>query len=448
MMGRKSLPNRREALRLLAGASAAGCLPDDLAAQWWKKKKLAAPNPLASGLTRAQDEFLDDLERRGCQYFWEQASASTGQVKDRALAEGTDTHRIASVAATGFGLTALCIADRRKYLSAAEVRERVHRTLDFHLHRMSENHGFFYHFTDVETGARAWKCEVSSIDTAIFLCGALMCRTYFTGTGLEEEIRSYATALYERVDWPWMLTGGKADALTYSMGYKPESGFLESRWSTYSELMMMYLLGIGSPTHPVIPKTWIAFARPYVNYEGFRYLSDLAPLFTHQFSHAWFDLRNKHDRYVDYFQNSITATRANKAFCLGLGAPYSDTYWGITASDSEHGYAAWGGPPAMGRIDGSVVPCATAGSLVFLPQDCLEVLMALKANYPKAWGRYGYVDALHATDQWYDPDVLGIDQGIGVLMAENLRSGFVWKTFMRNPEVTQAMEICGFVRSA
>ena len=113
-----------------------------------------------------------------------------------------------------------------------------------------------------------------------------------------------------------MLTGGKADALTYSMGYKAESGFLEARWNTYSELMMLSLLGIGSPTHPVIPKTWIAFARPYVNYEGLRYLSDLAPLFTHQFSHAWFDLRNKHDRYAAYFQNSILATRANRDAAL------------------------------------------------------------------------------------------------------------------------------------
>ncbi len=182
-----------------------------------------------------------------------------------------------------------------------------------------------------------------------------------------------------------------------------------------------------------------------MNYEGLRYLSDLAPLFTHQFSHAWFDLRNKHDRYAAYFQNSILATRANKAFCLELGPPYSDTYWGITASDSEHGYTAWGGPPAMGQIDGSVVPCATAGSLVFLPQACLEVLMALKVHYPKAWGRYGHVDAFNAKDQWYDPDVLGIDQGIGVLMAENLRTGMVWDTFMRNPEMTQAMDLCEFV---
>ena len=439
---RSRSPNRRQALRLLAGASVAGCLPGELAGQWWRKK------PLAPGLTRAQDAFLEDLERRGCRYFWDQASAGTGQVKDRALAEGADTRRVASVAATGFGLTALCVADRRKFLPAADIRQRVRATLDFHLHQMPQVHGFFYHFGDMETGARQWKCEVSSIDSALFLCGALMCRAYFTGTGIEEEIRTLATALYERVDWPWMLTGGKADALTYSMGYKPESGFLQSRWSTYSELMMIYLLGIGSPTHPVNPKTWIAFARPYVNYEGFRYLSDLAPLFTHQFSHAWFDLRNKHDRYVDYFQNSITATRANKAFCLGLGQPYSDTYWGITASDSEHGYTAWGGPPAMGQLDGSVVPCATAGSLVFLPQECLEVLTSLKRKYPKSWGRYGYVDAFNARDPWYDTDVVGIDVGIGVLMAENLRTGLIWETFMRNPEVNRAMELCGFARNA
>ncbi len=417
-------PSRREALRWLAGAAVVGPFA---AAQ-------------AGGLTPAQDAFLDDLERRGCQYFWEQASAVTGQVRDRAVAAGVEKRRVTSTAATGFGLGALCIADKRGYLPAADIRKRVHATLDFHLHKLPQEHGFFFHFNDIDTGARLWKCELSSIDTALLLCGVLTARAHFTGVGIESEIREMATQMCDRVDWPWMLNGD----LTYSMGWKPESGFMASHWSSYCELMMMYLLGIGSSTHPAPAKTWVAFARPYVDFDGLHYISGLDPLFTHQFSHAWFDFRGKRDRYADYFANSILATRAHKAFCLRRGAPYNEDYWGVTASDSQQGYTAWGGPPLQGKVDGTVVPCATAGSVAFLPQDCLRVLMNLRDQYPKAWGRYGFVDAFHPDADWYDTDVLGIDQGIGVVMAENLRSGFVWETFARNAEVGRALAAVGF----
>jgi len=228
------------------------------------------------------------------------------------------------------------------------------------------------------------------------------------------------------------------------MGYRPESGFLTARWSTYCELTMLYLLALGSPTHPVDPVCWISIARPYITYSGIRYISDLAPLFTHQYSHAWFDLRGVSDRYADYFQNSVLATRAHKAFCLAQGMDYTDDFWGVSASDSMHGYTAWGGPPMLGRIDGSVVPCAAAGSLAFAPRECLRALMAMRETYELAWGRYGFVDALHPEENWYDRDNLGIDQGIGMLMAENLRTEFVWKTFMRNPEPGVGMKRAGF----
>jgi hypothetical protein len=168
-------------------------------------------------------------------------------------------------------------------------------------------------------------------------------------------------------------------------------------------------------------------------------------LFTHQYSQAWFDFRGKRDGYADYFQNSVTATRAHKAFCLSYPEWYSEDYWGITASDSAHGYTAWGGPPAQGRIDGTVVPSAAAGSLAFVPADCLSVLRAMRSRWGKqAWGRYGFVDAFYPAANWYDADVLGIDQGISVLMAENLRSELVWSTFMRNPECVKAMQLVGF----
>ena len=386
------------------------------------------------------DVFLDDLERQACLYFWEQGSPASGQILDRArndLTGGRDRRRMASIAATGFGLTAHTIADRCGYIPHAEIVERVRTTLNWHLNSMPEVHGFFYHFTDIETGKRWARCELSSIDTAILLCGILTARAWFE----DAQIQSLAQQIYERVDWPWMQNGGEA----FAMGWHPESGFIPSRWSHYSELMMIYLLAIGSPSHPVSPEAWKSFARPVQRYAGLEYISGDDPIFVHQYSHAWFDFRGKRDDYANYFENSVTATRAHKAFCLSMPNWYNEDYWGITASDSVRGYTIWGGPPSRGLIDGTVVPCAPAGSLAFLPAECLPVLRAMRAKSgAQAWGRYGFVDAFHPAANWYNPDVLGIDLGISVLMAENLRTGQVWNTFMRNPEIARAMQLAGF----
>jgi hypothetical protein len=408
-------------------------------------------------LTRDDDAFLDDLQRRGCLYFAEQASPHTGQVLDRAKwvnsTGALDSRRMASIAATGFGLSCLCIADKRGYQPTAQVLEQVRRTLRFHCDTLPNQHGFFCHFNDLETGAPWRNSEISSIDTALLLCGVLTARAHFHG---DAEIVKLATTIYERVEWPWMLNG----ELTFSMGLR-NGEFLKARWNHYCELMMLYLLALGSPTHPIDPACWDAWSRPTIDYGGFQYIGAADPLFVHQYSHAWFDFRNKRDRYADYFANSILATRAHQAFCLSLGKPYSLDYWGISASDSQHGYTAWGGPgvrgPAanakgipntvqgFGGIDGSVVPYATKGSLPFLPAACMRVQRALKANFgQQAWGRYGFCDALHPDAQWYDPDVLGIDLGIGVLMAENLRTSFVWETFAKNSEVAVAFQRAGF----
>ncbi len=395
-------------------------------------------------LSAAKDAFLAEMERAACFYFYEQADPKSGQVLDRAINHTStgalDPRRTSSIAATGFGLSALCIADKRGYLPFVDIPARVLATLDFHVNRLPHQHGFFSHFNDCRTGRALPGSEISSIDTTILLCGALTCRAYFN----DPKIKSLATQLYERVDWPWMLNGGS----TFSMGWHPETGFIRSRWDHYCELMMLYLLAIGSPTHAVSPTLWNNIARPRTDYGPYVFINDEDPLFVHQYSHAWFDFRGKRDRYADYFHNSVLATEAHKTWCLSLGRGYTDDYWGITASDWEHGYTAWGGPPLMGPVDGAVVPCAAAGSLPFVPEDCLRVLQSLKRVYGKdAWGRYGFCDAFHPEVLWYDPDVLGIDLGIGLLMAENLRSGLIWNTFMRNPEAMSAMQRVGFHNS-
>jgi hypothetical protein len=431
--------DRRTLLKLLAASALSGPVPGSA----------ARSDPLAA----ADQSLLEELERRGCLYFNEQASPHTGQVLDRAKwvnsTGALDPRRMASIAATGFGLTALCIAEKRAYQPAQQIIEQVRRTLRFHCDTLPNQHGFFCHFNDVETGEPWHGSEISSIDTALLLCGVLTARAHFQH---DPEIVRLATTIYERIEWPWMLNGG----MTFAMGVR-DGKFLAARWGHYCELMMIYLLALGSPTHPIDPACWDAWSRPIMHYDGFTYISADDPLFVHQYSHAWFDFRDKRDRYANYFVNSITATRAHEAFCLKLGKPYSLDYWGISASDSQHGYTAWGGPgthdggsinKGFGDIDGSVVPYATAGSLPFVPAPCLRVLRSLKERYGRdAWGRYGFCDAFHPEAQWYDPDVLGIDLGIGILMAENLRTNFVWNTFQRNPEVAIAMRKAGFHRT-
>jgi hypothetical protein len=430
-MRRSGMPTMNRRQMMIGAAITAGCalLPDAEASadEFWKA-------------SNEDDAFLDELQFQGCMFFWEQGSASTGQILDRALNSlngARDPRRMASIASTGFGLTALCIADHRGFLPHAQIVERVRTTLKWHLNSMPEMHGFFYHFTDIETGERYRGSELSSIDTAILLCGMLMARAYFD----DPQIQSLALQIYERVDWPWMLNGGKA----FSMGWQPDSGFLANRWDHYCELMMIDLLAIGSPTHPVAPEYWNNFTRSTIHYEGFDYISGDDPLFTHQYSQAWFDFRDKRDAYADYYTNSVIATRAHKAFCLAHPQWYDEDFWGVTSSDYVGGYTAWGGPPAIGPLDGTVVPSAAAGSLAFLPADCISVLRAMRSRWGRqAWGHYGFVDAFHPRANWYDPDVLGIDQGISVLMAENLRSGLIWNTFMRNHECVIAMQRAGF----
>jgi hypothetical protein len=271
------------------------------------------------------------------------------------------------------------------------------------------------------------------------LCGILTCRQHFQ----HSEISLLAYEIFNRVDWTWL----SEDTSLLPHGWTPEIGFLSSRWDYYSELMMMYLLGLGSAAYPLKVETWNAWKRNTFEYDGLRYIGSFAPLFVHQYSQAWFDFRGKRDKYADYFHNSAIATDVHRRFCVELGKQfpdYSDDLWGITASDSQKGYVVWGGPPSTGPIDGTVVPSGAAGSLPFLPQPVMRVLQNIKNRYGAAWSRYGFVNAFNPLKNWYDTDVIGIDTGITMVMAENARTGYVWETFMKNAEAKRGMERAGF----
>lgn len=396
--------------------------------------------PQSTTFSSSDHDFLYELECLSFRYFWEQASPTTGLVKDRCdFRVATDNGVVASIAATGFGLTALCIADQEGFVLRDQAVERVVTTLRSLWKKLPHHRGFFYHWANVNTGERIWDSEISSVDTAILLCGVLTCREHFH----DPEITRLANDVFNRVEWTWL----SEDTSLLSHGWTPEVGFLPARWDYYSELMMMYLLGLGSASHPLPPESWNAWKRLTFEYDGLRYIGSFAPLFVHQYSQAWFDFRGKRDRYADYFQNSVIATDVHRRFCIELSSQfpiYSDDLWGITASDSDSGYVIWGGPPAVGPIDGSVVPSASAGSLPFLPQPTMRVLRTIRDRYEKAWSQYGFVNAFNPGKNWYDSDVVGIDTGITMLMAENARTGFVWNTFMKTPEAKRGMERAGF----
>jgi len=408
----------------------------------------AAVPPRTVRLHVMEDRFLEEMSRRAFRYFWERASQQTGLVLDRALnSDQPETRTVSSSAATGFGLTAFCIAAERGWMARDALRQRTLNVLRFYAETSVHEHGWFYHFVDANSGARVWSCELSSIDTALLLAGVLTAKQYFN----DAAVSRLADAIYTRIDWRWMLNGHPT---LLSMGWKPESGFLDARWETYCELAVLYLLGIGSPSTPLAPDSWYAWKRPSLTYAGRTYISGAPPLFTHQYSHAWVDFRQRREAAgarTDWFANSQAATLAHRQFCIDLGKSefpgcYNENLWGITASDSAKGYVAWGGPPKDGPIDGAVVPCAAGGSLMFEPGLCVTALMNMRERFGgRVWNRYGFADAFHPLNGWTNPDVLGIDLGIMLLSAENARSGNVWTWFMRNPEIQNALRLARIV---
>jgi hypothetical protein len=307
----------------------------------------------------------------------------------------------------------------------------------------SHDHGWFFHWMDYATGDRRWESETSSVDTAFLVAGALTAAQHFAH---DPDIPRLAKLIYDRVDFPWMLDG---DPLLLSHGYVPGKGFLKYRWDTYSEGSLLYLLAIGSETHPIDPQSWYAWQRPYYQYGPFSFISG-GPLFTHQYSHAWVDFRGRRDRgFLDFFQNSVAATRANRLFCINLKnnfpASFSPEMWGVTASDSRKGYKIYSEIAHFEPVDGTVAPCGPGGSLMFTPDISIAALRDMKDRFgDQIYQRYGFVDAFNPGAKWFDSDVIGIDQGITLLSAENLLTGNVWRWFMAHPAIPRAFDLAGF----
>ena len=465
-----SRPRRAVSLFAVALAFAAACAAP----------ATRTPDPsLAPGDDAA---LLEDVERRTFDFFWTTAHPVTSLVPDR-----HPTPSFSSIAAVGFGLTAYAIGAERGYVTRAAARDRVLATLRFFRDApqgdaasgVTGHRGFYYHFLDMATGHRHRDVELSSVDTALLLAGALFCREYFSGPDpAEVELRAIAEALLARVDWRWMQARPHAIA----MGWKPESGFLEHDWVGYNEAMIVILLALGSPSFAVEPAAWDAWSARYDATWGTVYGQEhlaFPPLFGHQYSHVWVDFRGIRDPYmrrrgIDYFENSRRATYAQQAYAIANPAGwkgYGRDVWGLTACDGPgdleltvdgrarvfRGYAARG---MASYDDGTLAPTAMIASLSFAPEIVLPGMRELRARYGgQIYRELGFVDAFNpsfpaaarpkagtvaAGAGWIDADYLGIDQGPILAMIENHRSELIWRVMRRSAYLRRALARAGF----
>jgi hypothetical protein len=444
-----------------------------------------APSAPAPRADARQEAFLDTLQERTFRYFWETANPANGLVPDR-----WPTPSFSSVAAVGFGLTAYPVGVERGWITREQAAERTLATLRFFWTApqgadsagTTGHRGFFYHFLDMRTGRRFENVELSTIDTGLFLMGALAAGEYFDrATPPEREIRALADSLYRRVDWAWMQL---PDGIV-SMGWKPGEGRFTYGYKGYNEAMLLYVLALGSPTHPVDARAWPAFTGTYVwgDFHGQEHVN-FAPLFGHQYSHAWIDFRGIRDAYMrgrgmDYFENSRRATLSQRAYAVanpGGWKGYGADVWGLTASDGPmdttlviggrprtfHTY--WARGAALDEIndDGTLVPTAAGGSIPFAPEVTIPALMEIRRRYgDHLFQKYGFLDAFNPTLDfqppkrlqhgrvvpgvgWFDGDYLGIDQGPIVLMIENHRTGMVWELMRGSEHVARGLCRAGF----
>lgn len=386
-------------------------------------------------------QFLDEVERAEFRFFLERADPVTGLVADRAAITGQDHYTVASIAATGYGLAALAIGAERRWIDRAEAIRRAEKCLRFLL-SMEHNHGWMYHFVDGRTGKREWQCEVSTIDTALLVQGALVCGAYFHDTPVEE----LANALYDRLDWRWVLTNGgsKPAKRTVSHGWKPETGFIDHDWDHFCELAFLYLLGLGARKDPLPAASWDAWTRPVFRYGGTECLGG-GPLFWHQMANGYYDFRGRRDRLgYDYAVSASNATRIHRMFCKANAArrkTYAEGWWGLNACDGPDGYMAYGVPEPE---DGTVAPLAVLASIAEDPERAMADCAAMRRKYgARVWGRYGFCDAFNVDRDWFDADTIGIDAGMALLAIENHRTGLIWSLVASLPSTRRAYRAAG-----
>jgi hypothetical protein len=420
----------------------------------------------------ATDRSLDQLQLTTIQYYIHESNPANGLIRDK-----TDPHAPCSIAAVGLMLAALPVLVEHSVISREFAPEIALRRLRFF--RDSPHgpdpdatgyKGFYYHFLDMKSGRRVWDCELSTIDSAFLFAGMLTCAAYFDGDSEEEaEVRQLADALYRRVDWQWALNGGAA----ISHGWKPETGFIRDRWTGYDEGLLLYLLGLGSPTFPLPRESYIAYCSTYQWKSIYgRELLYSGPLFTHQLSHLWIDFRGLRDAFMrehgsDYFENSRQATYVHQEYAVRNPqqfAGYGEFCWGVTATDGPgwqkrtangierqfFDYYARGVP--YGPDDGTIAPWVVVASLPFAPEIVIPTVRAMARLDLGMTKRYGFKPSFNQTYEvpdsptgwWITPYHFGVDQGPVILMIENYRTGLIWNIMRRCPYIAAGLRRAGF----
>ena len=417
-------------------------------------------------------DALDRLQEDTLGYFLKETNRANGMVPDN-----TRPGAHASITAIGFALTAYAIGVERGFMTRRDAIERTLTTLRFFWNSpqgeepdATGHRGFYYHFLHMDTGRRAWESELSTIDSTYLLAGMLAAGTYFSGASPEErEIRTLAEQLYRRADWQWAQNGGK----TVTHGWRPETGFIPYRWVGYNEALILYVLGLASPTHPLPSDSYSAWTESYSwkTLYGYEFLY-AGPLFIHQLSHMWIDFRGIQDdvmraRGIDYFENSRRATYVQQQYAIQNPLDYrgyGENCWGITASDGPgpaclkiegvercfDDYTARGAP--YGPDDGTIAPWAAAASLPFAPEIVLPALQHFNDVYPEMSSEYGFKCSFNPTftavgqtrKGWISKGYYGLDQGPIVMMIENYRTGFLWELMKGCSYITQGLRRAGF----
>lgn len=440
--------------------------------------RISVDNAMISGievvtLAVSDDQFLEFVQKKLFWAFWNETNPLTGLVSDRIPNWNNTPGGAASIASTGYGLTVLTIADKRGWMPRDQILQRVKNTLatfagsDYKQPGQTvflpHLEGFFYHWVDRDTGARAWSSEVSTVDSGLFILGALQAGEYFRG--IDDSVAAMADAIYRRMNWTWwqnrVPTGWDpliGDFIT--MGWVPEvrsdgsfypapasigGSFTKARWDAYSESVLVNLLAMGSPTHAVSTAPWTYMARPWAEQYGHSTMH-LAPLFAHQYHNLYYDLRNKHDAFGDYAENLRRATLVNKNYCQTLPGN-SDKLWGLTAADNPvtDDYKTDYGVPPGGAGDGTVVPTAALASLPFTPLESIAAARHIYFQYKHdIWGRYGFTDSFNVIAQGRSKDLITLDNGPIIMAFENYRSGLVWDSFMRSAAAVTGLSRAGF----
>ncbi len=390
-----------------------------------------------------------EAEERGCfEFFWREVSLTP---EGLGLIRDNDVNReMCSIASVGYGLAALAIGAERGYVGRREAEERAVGTLRTMKERPVRIHGFYYHFLQMEDASRYGRSEVSIIDTALFLMGALCAGEYFGG-----ECKLLWKEIYAEVDWEWYRDPVKNQ---FYMGYHEARKSEDSdghfgHWDHYAEQLIMYFLGVAAPKYPVPPSILYdcpLFCDVYRD-SGLIYHSHCGALFVYQFSHAFLNLKGKKDRRgIDWYENSVRATYANRQYCIDNPRgrkTYHENAWGLTACMTPRGYSGGQGAlPCFGNdrneTDGTVAPCGPIGSLPFAPREVAEA-MEFFAGIPELQGKYGFLDAynLDVEPAWFSDRCIGIDKGVSLLMLENYRSGLIWRLTDQNEYIRKAFEL-------